>query len=94
MPFTLIKGTFHVANYSPDGDSIHFKARSNSYWKDLETIRRKVQVNKNGHVQLRVEGADALETHYKGLHQPKEIADAATNFLLKEFNRLRFKAFC
>lgn len=84
MAFTLIKGTFHVVNYSPDGDSIRFKAKTNSHWSELETIRRKIEVNKNGHVQLRVEGADTLETHYRGLHQPKDLADSATDFLLAD----------
>jgi len=27
MSFTLIKGTFHVIGYSPDGDSIRFNAK-------------------------------------------------------------------
>ena len=26
MPFFIIKGTFHVLGYSPDGDSIRFQA--------------------------------------------------------------------
>lgn len=26
MPFTIIKGTYHVVGYSPDGDSIRFQA--------------------------------------------------------------------
>lgn len=26
MPFFLIKGTFHVVGYQPDGDSIRFQA--------------------------------------------------------------------
>lgn len=82
MGFALIKGTFHVTNYSPDGDSIRFKANSSANWNNLENIRRKVEKNNNGHVQLRIEGADTLETHYKGMHQPKDLADAATDFLL------------
>jgi len=35
MSFTLIKGTFHVLGYSPDGDSIRFKAKDASLWKKL-----------------------------------------------------------
>jgi hypothetical protein len=25
MPFVVIKGTFHIEGYSPDGDSVRFK---------------------------------------------------------------------
>jgi hypothetical protein len=28
MPFVMIKGTFHIKGYSPDGDSIRFKAHN------------------------------------------------------------------
>lgn len=82
MPFTLIKGTFHVTGYSPDGDSIRFKAHTKSNWNNLEKTRRPVLLNKKYHAQLRLEGADALETHYKSKHQPKDIGYVATDFLL------------
>lgn len=84
MPFTLIKGTFHVVGYSPDGDSVRFKAKNNSNWDKLEVIRRSVKTNSRGHAQLRIEAADALETHYKGYHQQKDLADVAADFLLNE----------
>lgn len=80
MPFTLIKGTFHAKGYSPDGDSLRFKADNASNWKKLDG--RKVKRNTRQHAQLRFEGVDALETHYKGTHQPRELADAATEFTL------------
>jgi len=87
MPFTLIKGTFHAVGYSPDGDSVKFKANSVSNWKKISG-RPKLSKTKN-HVQLRIEGIDALETHYrpsvkgsKEKHQPLKWAQAARNFML------------
>jgi len=83
MPFTLIKGTFHVVGYSPDGDSIKFKAKKKSNWKKV--AGKKIKPNGKGHVQLRVEGIDSLETHYKpqSFHQPKPLAEQAGDELMK-----------
>lgn len=82
MPFILIKGTFHVTGYSPDGDSIRFKAKQKANWKKLGG--KIIDPNDKGHVQLRVEGIDSLETHYKkaGYHQPKDLAYAAGDKLM------------
>ena len=78
MPFHAIKGTFHVVGYSPDGDSIRFKADNPDNWDQL---RGNVDLNQRGHAQLRIEAIDTLETHYKGQHQPRRFADLATNEL-------------
>ena len=80
MPFVVIKGTFHVVGYSPDGDSVKFKANNAGNWSKLAD--HKVRKNSKGHVQLRFEAVDALETHYKGKHQPTKLAYAATDFAL------------
>ena len=82
MPFTLIKGTFHIRNYSPDGDSVKFTAEKKSNWSKLNG--KKVKPNSKGHVQLRVEGIDSLETHYSSpkTHQPLGLAHEATDELL------------
>lgn len=80
MSFTLIKGTFHVAGYSPDGDSVRFKALDSSLWKKLSGPA--VQANARGHAQLRIEAVDALETHYLGFSQPLGAARTAGDFLL------------
>jgi endonuclease YncB( thermonuclease family) len=87
MSFILIKGTFHVVGYSPDGDSIKFKAYNPDHWKKIEG-RPKLSKTK-GHVQLRFEGIDALETHFRPQvknsieeHQPLEWAHAARDFVL------------
>jgi len=81
MSFKVIKGTFHVVGYSPDGDSVRFKADDPSSWDSLSG--RKVKLNAKGHAQLRIEAIDTLETHYKKEHQPKKFADAATDKLFK-----------
>lgn len=80
MGFYLIRGTFQVVNYSPDGDSIRFKADSPANWHLLEG--NSVALNGSGHAQLRLEAIDTLETHYQSFHQPLELALGATEFLL------------
>ena len=80
MSFILIKGTFHVLGYSPDGDSIRFKAKDPSLWKKLSG--QAVELNARGHAQLRIEAVDALETHYQGFCQPHKPARAAARYLL------------
>lgn len=80
MPFKLIKGTFHVVGYSPDGDSIRFQAVNNDLWNGLSGPP--VSLNGRDHAQLRLEGIDTLETHYSDSHQPDELAMAAMNALM------------
>lgn len=82
MSFYLIKGTFHVKNYAPDGDSARFKADNKKFWKKLSGPSAKW--NALEHVQLRFEAVDALETHYEGFHQPKEFAQKARDTLLEK----------
>jgi hypothetical protein len=82
MPFTLIKGTFHVVGYSPDGDSIRFQADNPENWDLLDGPP--VELNARGHAQLRIEAIDTLETHYKGHHQPLRLANGALDFLLEK----------
>lgn len=86
MSFKVIKGTFHVVGYSPDGDSIRFKAAYKNSWNAL--AGKKVKLNKKLHAQLRIEAIDTLETHYKKENQPEKFAKAATNEL---FNLLGIK---
>lgn len=68
MNYFLIKGHFQVVGYSPDGDSIMFKADNPKMWDHIESQmmdRFKEKLNAgNGAVQLRLQGIDALETHY------------------------------
>jgi endonuclease YncB( thermonuclease family) len=83
MSFRVIKGTFHVVGYSPDGDSIRFKAVNEANWALLEG--KKVKLNAKKHAQLRIEAIDTLETHYgtPPQHQPVKLAEAAGDRLLE-----------
>lgn len=85
MGFRVIKGTFHVVGYSPDGDSLRFMAANEDNW-DLLGGPPQLAINSKKHVQLRLEAIDTLETHFSApggtLHQPPLFADAATDFLL------------
>jgi len=87
MPLSLIKGQYRVLHTSPDGDSIKFYADDPGIWRRL---RLRVHANHTGGVQLRLDGIDALETHYlpKGgtlgmQHQPVHFAKAAASALLE-----------
>ena len=80
MGYTIIKGTFHVANYSPDGDSIRFEAHDKALWQRFPWSAGASQSPRK---QLRLEGIDALETHYEESHQPRAVALAALEVLLE-----------
>ena len=87
MPFTRIRGTFHVVGFAPDGDSIRFAPDDANGWDRLRTARRP-QVNGRNMAQLRLQGIDALETHYSAggvlgtVAQPQALGDAARDRLL------------
>src|SRR5690349_1051786 len=80
MPFTVIKGTFHVVGYSPDGDSIRFQADNAANWLKLGCPL--VGLNSRDHAQLRLEGIDTLETHYQNFAQPPKFPKDAMDKLL------------
>jgi hypothetical protein len=84
MPFSIIEGTFHVLGYSPDGDSIRFKAVNEAHWTKLSGPP--VTLNARRHAQLRLEAIDTLETHFRTLHQPLDLATQALDFLLQGLN--------
>jgi endonuclease YncB( thermonuclease family) len=81
MPFRIIKGTFHIKGYSPDGDSIRFQANNGDNWDLLDGPPAKR--NARDHVQLRLEAIDTLETHFQNTHQPLELAEKALEALLE-----------
>jgi hypothetical protein len=87
MPFTLIRGTYQVVGYSPDGDSIRFMADDTALLQGLRGGR--VKINARNHAQLRIEAIDTLETHYSPpsgggtYHQPLPLAEAARSALLQ-----------
>lgn len=76
MPYRLIKGHFHLFYRSqrhvgsrPDGDSMWFKPTDQNHLINLGN--RQVRYNGGGFTQLRFEGIDALELHYKGSNHQK-----------------------
>ena len=82
MAFHVIKGTFHIRGYSPDGDSIRFAADDETNWELLSGPP--VRLNGRRHAQLRLEGIDTLETHFMNVRQPPDLATKALDFLLRE----------
>lgn len=93
MNYSLIKGTFHVVGFSPDGDSIRFKAKNKKLWDKLKIDASKSEKNqfdedykseKNKEaVQLRLQGVDSLETHYGGFSQRADLGQDAAEALIK-----------
>ena len=87
MPFVVIRGTYHVKNYEPDGDSIRFQPDNPDDWARIRG-RRRPRVNARDQAQLRIEAIDALETHFSAggivrtVHQPLALADGARDRLL------------
>lgn len=79
--YKIIKGTFHVKGYSPDGDSIRFQAENHSHWDFLKWS--KASSKKRKKKQLRIEAIDALETHYENTRQPNAFAIAALERMLE-----------
>jgi endonuclease YncB( thermonuclease family) len=85
MPLTLIKGHYRIVGASPDGDSVRF------YPDDPHAFAAagiQARVNSRGGAQLRLDGIDALETHYrppashKMWRQPADLGDDAASALL------------
>ncbi|MFF0474463.1 nuclease [Streptomyces sp. NPDC004284] len=87
MPMLLIKGSFHLSGFTaPDGDTVPFIPDYVGEWKLVRGCE-KPQPARDGHVDIRLEGIDALETHYSGNYgdekrQPAKFGDQATDALL------------
>ncbi|MCA9913653.1 MAG: hypothetical protein KC496_09905, partial [Anaerolineae bacterium] len=68
MKYILIKGVYLAVGYSPDGDTIRFQAHNPDLWQHIQTENREIFEEKmqqdDGCVTLRLQGIDALETHY------------------------------
>lgn len=91
MPMLLIKGVYKIVGASPDGDSVRFYPDDPNEWDLLRG--RRVRRNRAGGAQLRLDGIDTLETHYRPphgpeLHQPAPYAGRAAQELL---DRLGFE---
>lgn len=74
MQYTLIKGTFHVVSQSPDADSVKFRATDPLLWAKIDTDNRAIFernfIEEAGVITVRLEGIDALETHYAAANLP------------------------
>lgn len=91
MGFILIKGRFYIDGYSPDGDSVKFAPNNAQHLKKLKTDKgepAKPKLSAKGHLQLRIEGIDAPETHYTAggvHHQPWDLASDSRKTLIDYF---------
>ena len=99
MPFVLIQGTFHLVNrtsagvetgFEPDGDSIQFKPKKRTLLDRLERVGSPYRLTNIGSTQLRFEGIDALELHFRPdngpvSHQPRPLADESRDYLTGRF---------
>ncbi|WP_225800252.1 thermonuclease family protein [Streptomyces sp. NK15101] len=87
MPMLLIKGSYHLVNGRPDGDTIQFVADEKEEW-NLVPGPHKVKRNGSGKAKLRLDAIDTLETHYARegnpeVHQPWLHGRAARDELTK-----------
>ncbi|KAA9166376.1 thermonuclease family protein [Amycolatopsis acidicola] len=85
MTLTLIKGTYRIVGASPDGDSVRFYPDNPGAFA---AARIRARLNSKGGAQLRLDGIDALETHYQAQNhggqwrQPADLGQAAAAGLL------------
>ncbi|MER6346298.1 thermonuclease family protein [Streptomyces sp. NPDC001595] len=84
MPMLLIKGFYAIKESQPDGDTVHFTADDPAEWSLVGGGRGRAVEHGAGRAKLRLEGVDALETHYGPArdHQPPQFAHAARDELL------------
>ncbi|WP_432102591.1 nuclease [Streptomyces sp. bgisy091] len=79
-----IKGTYQAEGTQSDGDTIHFTPDDPAEWGLVGGVH-KVRSSALGRGKLRLDGVDALETHYSSaprVHQPLPLAHAAADELL------------
>ena len=88
-PMTLVRGSYRIAGAAPDGDSVRFYPDDPRDWLRIGG-GRPVRTNRLGGAQLRLDGIDALETHYTPpggglgvLHQPLGLGREAAARLLQ-----------
>jgi hypothetical protein len=87
MPMLCLAGTYRIVASAPDGDSIRFYPDDPAQWERVPGGHA-VQTNATGGAQIRLDGIDALETHYSPrgsgpLHQPLQLAHQAGDELLR-----------
>ncbi|MFD7628082.1 nuclease [Streptomyces sp. NPDC059851] len=86
MSMLLIRGTFKVSGGArPDGDTLPFIPDDVAEWRLVPGCTR-ILPGADGRAPVRLEGVDALETHYgvgeQEQHQPLEFAHRAADELL------------
>jgi endonuclease YncB( thermonuclease family) len=68
--YLVLHGAFVIEGKQPDGDSIRFRPDQPELLQKLKRADRIEPSNKDGTVQLRLEGIDAPELHYENVAQP------------------------
>jgi hypothetical protein len=85
MGVLVIEGEYRILGAAPNGDSVRFYPNDPSDW-DRVGGPHAVRPNSRGGAQLRLDGVDALETHFSAerllLHQPLEFGHLAARSLL------------
>lgn len=90
--YRVIKGTFVIVDYEPDGDSVRFIPDTPDLLKRLHRAYRIRPSTRDGSVQLRFDGIDATELHYAGQAQP--LSKVSRDWLAREmgFTEITYKA--
>jgi endonuclease YncB( thermonuclease family) len=97
--YTVIKGQYSIHNAAdprhgpePDGDTVTFFPDSLDLVRTLKRFSGRPPDIRNGHINIRYEGIDALETHFQGTHQDLTFANAARerNLAALGFTNVRF----
>lgn len=103
MPYTLIKGSFHI-HYpdtplngpEPDGDTLKFQPDNRQLIENLPRPNWSARFNQSGITTIRFEGIDALETHFsiegEQYHQEMNLAVQSRDVLIEEagFGRVSY----
>lgn len=89
MAYKLIKGEIHIfypdiphLGPEPDGDTLKFKPDNPQLVEGLQRPGSSPDFNTRNMINLRFEGIDALELHYKEMHQNLQWAVNARDELL------------
>ncbi len=97
--YTLIKGQYWIHNPDrprqgpqPDGDTIRFEPDALDLIRRLPRFSGTAPSIRNGQINVRYEGIDALETHFNGTHQDLVFANKARdhNLALLGFTNVSF----
>ena len=89
VEFLVIRGEFVVIGKSPDGDSVRFVPDQPALLKQLKNNSR-IEVSRDGSVQLRFEAIDAPELHFGSAAQPLGAKSRDALLRLMGFTRVTF----